>query len=102
MHVHSLLSFILMKCSVQAPSQLLCAQIAKLEGWLSAYHTEEMLGLASNPLAFSCMENALAPFVVSSDLYSKRLLLWSEPFLGRKPKGLAGAPIENVYSSLLW
>lgn len=102
MHVHSLLSFILMKCSVQAPSQLLCAQIAKLEGWLSVYHTEEMLGLSSNPLAFSCMENALAPFVVSSDLYSKRLLLWSESFLGRKSKGLAGASIENVYSSLLW
>lgn len=63
-----------------------------------------MLGLASDPFAFSCMENALAPFVVSSDLsYSKRLLLWSESFLGRKPKGgLAGAPIENVYSSLLW
>lgn len=40
-----------MKCSVQAPSQLLCAQIAKLEGWLPAYHTEEMLGLASDPFA---------------------------------------------------
>lgn len=40
------------------------------------------------------MENVLAPFVVSSDLYSKRLLLWSEPFLGRKPKGLAGALLK--------
>lgn len=48
-----------------------------------------MLGLASDPSAFTCMENALAPFVVSRDLYSKRLLLWSESFLGRKPKGLA-------------
>ena len=46
--------------------------------------------------------NAVAPFVVSSDLYSKHLLLWIESFLGRKPKGLAAALIENVYSSLLW
>lgn len=61
-----------------------------------------MLGVASDPFAFNCMENALAPFVVSSDLSSKHLLLWSESFLGRKPKGLAGAPSENVYSSLLW
>lgn len=97
MHVHSLLSFVFMKCSVQAPSQLLCAQIAKLEGWL-----HEMLGLASVPFAFNCMENAVVPFVVSSDLYSKHLLLWSESFLGRKPKGLARAPIEKVYSSLPW
>lgn len=59
-----------------------------------------MLGLANDPFAFNCIENAVAPFVVSSDLHSKHFLLWSESFLARKPKGLAEAPIENAYSDL--
>lgn len=56
-----------MICCVQAPSQLPCAQIAKLEGWRLPYHTEEILALASDPLPFNCVENVVAPSIFSSD-----------------------------------